>query len=77
MVKAVIEITDYSNRVLTLVKEKNGFKNTSQTIEYIIEKYESVFLKQELHPEYKEKLQHIRKGSYTQYKSVSEVRKKS
>lgn len=77
MVKAVIEITDYSNRILNIVKAKYGFKDTSQTIEYIIEKYESVFLEQELHPKYKEKLQRIRKGSYTQYKSVSEVRKKS
>ena len=77
MVQAVIKIADRSNRILNIVKAKYGFKDKSQTIEYVIEKYESAFLEPELRPEYKEKLQHIRKGSYTQYKSVSELRKKT
>jgi len=74
MVKAVIKIDDRLNRVLNIVKAKYGFKDKSQTIEYVIEKYESAFLEPELRPEYVEKLEKIRKGKYTQYKSVEELR---
>jgi len=75
MVQAVIKIKDRSNRVLNIVKAKYGFKDKSQAIEYVIEKYESAFLEPELRPEYVEKLEKIRKGKYTRYKSVEELRK--
>jgi len=75
MVQAVIKIRDRSNRVLNIIKAKYGFKDKSQTIEYVIEKYESAFLEPELRPEYIEKLEKIRKGKYTRYKSVEELRK--
>ena len=74
MVQAVIKIDDRLNRVLNIVKAKYGFKDKSQTIEYVIEKYESAFLEPELRPEYVEKLEKIRKGKYTRYKSVEELR---
>ena len=75
MVQAVIKIRDRSNRVLNIVKAKYGFKDKSQTIEYVIERYESAFLEPELRPEYIEKLEKIRKGKYIRYKSVDELRK--
>jgi len=75
MVQAVIKIRDRSNRVLNIVKAKYGFKDKSETIEHVIEKYESAFLEPELRPEYVEKLEKIRKGKYTRYKSVEELRK--
>jgi len=75
MVQAVIKIRDRSNRVLNIIKAKYGFKDKSETIEYVIEKYESAFLEPELRPEYIEKLEKIRKGKYTRYKSVEELRK--
>jgi len=77
MVQAVIKIDDRLNRVLNIVKAKYGFKDKSQTIEYVIEKYESAFLEPELRPEYVEKLEKIRKGKYTRYKSVEELRKET
>ncbi len=55
--------------------KRYGFKDKSQAIEYVIEKYESAFLEPELRPEYVEKLEKIRKGKYTRYKSVEELRK--
>ena len=75
MVQAVIKIDDRLNRVLNIVKAKYGFKDKSQAIEHVIEKYESAFLEPELRPEYIEKLKKIRKGKYTKYKSVEELRK--
>ena len=77
MVQAVIKIDDRLNRVLNIVKAKYGFKDKSQAIEHVIEKYESAFLEPELRPEYVEKLEKIRKGKYTRYKSVEELRKET
>ncbi len=77
MVQAVIKIDDRLNRILNIVKAKYGFKDKSETIEYVIKKYETAFLEPELRPEYKEKLEQIRKGKYTRYSSVDELRKKT
>ncbi len=75
MVQAVINIKDRTNRVLNIVKAKYGLRDKSQAIELVIEKYEAAFLEPELRPEYVEKLEKIRKGKYTRYKSVEELRK--
>jgi hypothetical protein len=77
MVQAVIHIKERANRILNIVKAKYGFKDKSQAIEHVIEKYESAFLEPELRPEYVEKLEKIRKGKYTRFKSVEELRKKT
>ena len=77
MVQAVIKIDDRLNRVLNIVKAKYGFKDKSQAIEHVIEKYESAFLEPELRPEYVEKLEKIRKGKYTKYNSVEELQNKT
>ena len=77
MVQAVIHIEERANRILNIVKAKYGFKDKSQAIEHVIEKYESAFLEPELRPEYVEKLEKIRKGKYTRFKSVEELRKKT
>jgi len=75
MVQAVIKINDRLNRVLNIVKAKYGFKDKSEAIEHVIKQYESAFLEPELRPEYVEKLEKIRKGKYTRYKSVEELKK--
>jgi len=75
MVQAVINIKEHANRVLNIVKAKYGFKDKSQAIEHVIEKYEEAFLEPQLRPEYIEKLEKIRKGKYTRYNSVEELKK--
>lgn len=75
MVQAVINIKDYTNRILNIVKAKYGLKDKSQAIDLIVSKYESSFLEPELRPEYIEKLEKIRKGKYKRYNSVEELRK--
>ena len=77
MVQAVINIKDRANRVLNIVKAKYGFKDKSQAIEHVIERYESAFLEPELRPEYIGKLEKIRKGKYTRFNSVDELKKKT
>lgn len=56
MVKAMINLTEYENRVLNVVKAKFGFKNKSEAIRLIIQAYESEFLEPELRPEFIEKM---------------------
>jgi hypothetical protein len=75
MVQAVINIREHANRVLNVVKAKYGLKDKSQAIELVIAEYETSFLEPELRPEYIEKLKKIRKGKYTKYTSVEELRK--
>ena len=77
MEQAVIHIKERTNRILNIVKAKYGFKDKSQAIEHVIERYESAFLEPELRPEYIEKLEKIRKGKYTRFKSIEELRKKT
>ena len=74
MVQAVIHIKERTNRILNIVEAKYGLKDKSQAIELVIEQYESTFLEPELRPEYIEKLEKIRKGKYTRYKSVEDLR---
>ena len=75
MVQAVINIKERANRILNIVKAKYGFKDKSQAIEHVIEQYEANFLEPELRPEYVNKLEKIRKGKYTKYNSVEELKK--
>ena len=56
MVKAMINLTEYENRVLNIIKAKFGFKNKSEVIKFLIQEYESKFLEPELRPEFIEKM---------------------
>ncbi len=75
MVEINININERMNHVLNFVKEKYGFKDSSQAIEFIIEQYESNLIEPELRPEYIEKLEKIRKGKYKRYSSIKELKK--
>ena len=75
MVQAVINIDDRANRILNIVKAKYGLKDKSEAINLVVNEYEESFLEPELRPEYLEKLNKIRKGGYTRYDSVEELRK--
>ncbi|MFV2040409.1 MAG: DUF2683 family protein [Candidatus Hydrothermarchaeales archaeon] len=56
MVKAMVNLSEYENRVLNIIKAKFGFRNKSEGIEWMIQKYESEFLEPELRPEFVEKM---------------------
>lgn len=75
MVQNIIEIGEREDRVLNIVKAKFGLKNKSKAIAYLVKVYEDSFLEPELRPEYLEKLAKIRKGKYTKFNSIKELRK--
>lgn len=75
MVQAVINIGDRANRVLNIIKAKYSLKDKSEAITLVVSTYEENFLEPELRPEYVEKLNKIRKGKYTRYISIAELKK--
>ncbi|MFH1721769.1 MAG: DUF2683 family protein [Candidatus Altiarchaeota archaeon] len=74
MVQAVINLGDYEDRVLTIVKGKYGLKNKSDAVNYVIDKFEEGFLEPELRPEYIKKLKRIEKQKGKTFKSIEELR---
>ncbi len=75
MVQAIINIGEYEDRVLTIVKGKFGFKNKSEAVNFVIDKYEEELLEPELKPEYVEKLSKIKNQKGIRFKSIDELRK--
>lgn len=75
MVQAIINIGEYEDRILTILKGKFGFKNKSEAVNFVIDKYEEEFLEPELRPEYITKLQKIKKQKGMRFKSLNELKK--
>ena len=61
MAQAVINIGEYEDRVINIVKGKYGLKNKSDAVNLIIEEYGEKYLEPELRPEYIEKAKRIKK----------------
>lgn len=75
MAQALIKLGEYEDRVLTIVKGKFGLKTKNEAINFVIDRFGENLLEPELRPEYLERLQKIRKGKYTSFSSVEELRK--
>ena len=61
MVQAIINLNEYEDRILNIVKAKYGLKNKSEAIALITKIFEENFLEPELKPEYIEKAMKIMK----------------
>jgi len=75
MAQAIVSFGEHEDRILTIVKGKYGFKNKSDAVNFVIDKFEEEILEPELRPEYLEKLKKIRKGNYTKFDSINALRK--
>ena len=75
MAQTLVKLGEHEDRVLTIVKGKYGFKNKSDAVNFVIDKFEGEFLEPELKPEYVEKLRKIQKQKGIPFKSVEELRK--
>ncbi len=58
MVQALVQLDDETNRVLNIVKAKNGLKDKAKAIEFVVHKYVE-FEEPELKPEFIEKIKRI------------------
>ncbi|MBS3095533.1 DUF2683 family protein [Candidatus Woesearchaeota archaeon] len=75
MTQAIVSLGEHEDRILTIVKGKYGFKNKSDAMNFVIDKFEQEILEPELKPEYIKKLAKIRKGKYIKFSSMDELRK--
>ena len=75
MVQAMINISKQANQMLNIVKARYNFKDKSQAIEKLALSSSEAILEPELRPEYIVKLKKIRKGKYTKFNSIEELRK--
>ena len=75
MAQAIVSFGEHEDRILTIVKGKYGFKNKSDAVNFVIDKFEEEILEPELRPEYLAKLKKIRKGNYTKFDSINALRK--
>jgi len=76
MVQAIINLGEKSDRVLSIIKGKFGFKNKSEAVNYVIEKFEEELLEPELRPEYIEKIRKIeKKGKFRKHKNLDALRR--
>jgi len=76
MIQAMIEIPEEANQILNIVKARYNLKTKSEAIAKIVLECGGNILEPELRPEYLEKLEKIRKGKYTKFSSLGELRKK-
>ena len=75
MVQAIVNIGEYEDRILTIVKGKFGFKNKSEAINFVIDKYEEDLLEPELKPEFIKKIKNLeKKGKFKTYKSLATLK---
>lgn len=76
MVQAIVNLGEYEDRVLTIVKGKFGLKNKSDAVNLIINKFEEELLEPELRPEFIQKIKRIEKeGKFKTFKNIEELRK--
>lgn len=75
MVRALIELGEMEDRVVTIVKGKYGLKTKSEAINLIIEQYLEEMLEPSLKPEFEAKLGRLTKETGKRYSSIEELRR--
>ncbi len=76
MVQAVVNIGEYEDRILTIVKGVFGLKNKSEAVNLVIDKFEQEFFEPQLRPKFVKKIKNIeKKGKFKNYKSLLALRK--
>ncbi|MGP8077249.1 MAG: antitoxin [Thermoplasmata archaeon] len=73
MPKAVVELSEHANRVVNVVKARDGLKGKSEALESIVEAYEEKILDPALRPEFSQDLQRIRQGKFRRVRSLDAV----
>ncbi len=73
MPRTVVELSDHANRVVNVVKAKEGLRGKSAAIERIVEEYEEKILDPNLRPEFVADVERIRKGRFRKIRSMAEV----
>lgn len=73
MPKAVIELSQHANRVVNIVKAKEGLKGKSEAIERIVEEFEQHLLDPGLRPTFAADLQALRSGPFRRVEAPGDL----
>jgi hypothetical protein len=73
MPKAVVELSEHANRVVNVVKARDGLRGKSEAIERIVAEYEENFLAPPLRPDFVQDLKRIRRGKFRRLGSVNDL----
>jgi hypothetical protein len=73
MPKAVVELSEHANRIVNVVKARDGLRGKSEAIERIVSAYEEQILDPALRPEFVEGVQRVRRGKFRPVKSLGEL----
>lgn len=73
MPKSVISLSEHANRVVNVVKAREGLKGKSEAIQRIVEEYEQHVLNPGLRPTFVEDLQRVRQGAFRAVDDLDEI----
>ncbi|MGI0054445.1 MAG: DUF2683 family protein [Thermoplasmata archaeon] len=73
MPKAVVELSEHANRIVNVVKARDGLKGKSEALESIVEAYENEILDPALRPDFARDLQRIREGKFRKIRSLDQA----
>jgi hypothetical protein len=76
MVKALIDISDGANRMLSILKAEYGLKDKSEAIDVMAKEYEALVFEPKLKPSYLRKLKNIEKEKIISLGSAKNFGKK-
>lgn len=81
MVNINLQVDDYTNRVLGVIKEKFGFKDKSKALMYFAKLYGKDFIEYEVKDEYIDYLKNIEQNHMEKYglrkKTIEDLRKET
>jgi hypothetical protein len=77
MPKALVELSEHTNRVVNVVKARDGLRGKSEAIERIVAAYEEQLLEPALRPGFVANLQRVRRGKFRRVRSMNELLGKS
>jgi len=75
VISARVNLTDYSNRVLGVIKAKYNLKDKSEALNKFVDLYGAGEVEPELKEEYIEKLSILEKQKGIPFKNIKELRK--
>ncbi len=76
MVKVIVNLLPQTNKVLNIVKAKQGLTTKSETIDFLVKHYEEDLLEPQLRPEYIHKMQKIAKEKHVFIGTINDFKKR-
>lgn len=73
MPKSIVDLSEHANRIVNVVKARDGLRGKNEAIEVIVAAYEERILDPALRPEFVENLERVRRGTFRRVRSLAEL----